>query len=357
MSKPDKKSPGQTAAEPAHEAASEATPETPNEPASEATPETPNEPAGIEAAASIVPHVPTSALTQKALTQQSDLGSRIAQFEGGLADLEERINALADKYPEYAPGLLDMLMRYGMSSTDDALDVSVRAPATYIRLRHGMSKNVPKELKVDIGEFFTAERNLGASFEALIIYAHDSRKYFIGSDLGSPDCQSHDAKFGSKYGECALCPYAPFDEAANKSQCSKGYAMMIATPDFSLIGEVSFMRTATAEGRRVLRRLKTLKGGLSQWVTEINTVEHTSGKHTNAVPTGGLPKTATTPEQREVLETLTKFFKLRAMTFAARGEQRRAQRGLGGGGSATAGALGGGGGSSAASDESDVPLI
>jgi len=301
----------------------------------------------------VVDGAPSTAMTPAALNAASAASYSVAQLEAGLAELEGRIHALGEKYPQWADALTDAMSRYGMAGGGDAFDVNVNAPMTYIRLRHGMSKNVPKELKVNVGEFFTDEKNLGESFDAMLVYAHETRKYFVGQELGAPECQSHDGKFGSRYGECAGCPFSQFDEKAKKAQCSRGYAVILATPDFSVIGEMSFLRTSAAAGRKFLQNLRKMSGGNSQWLTEVKTVEQTVGAHTNAVATGGLPKTRTTEEQREVLETLTKFFKLRAMTYAARGAQRRLARGALGGGSG-GGALGSGG---AAGNDESTPLL
>jgi hypothetical protein len=315
----------------------------------------------------LVAGAPASAMTQAQVTAAGDIGSRIAQYEGKLADLEGQILSIGDKYPEWMESLLETMSRYGMSNADDAFDVSVNAPLTYIRLRHGNSKNVPKGMNIEPGDFFTAEKKLGDTFEAMLIYAHDSRKFFPGgAELGAPECQSHDGKFGSRYGNCNECPYSQFDEAKKKSPCGRAFAVMLATPDFSTIGELTFKGTAMAAGRQFLQRMKMIQGageggtklrGSAMWVTEIKSVENTSGGFTNAIPTGGLPKTPTTEQQREVLELLSKFFKLRAMTFIARGEQRRAAKSLSGG-AKTSGAIGGGGADGAGGNaEAEIPLL
>lgn len=320
------------------------------------TPETPVEATSAPAestAVTVVDSAPKSAMTPAALTAASTAANTLEQYEAGLARLETHILDLGSKYPEWEEALMDVLQRYGRSSGGDAFDVSVNAPMTYFRLRHGMSKNVPKDLKVNVGEFFTEDTNLGEKFDALMVYAHDSRKLFPdGAELGAPECQSHDGKFGSRYGDCSTCPFAKFDDAKNKTPCSKGYAIILATPDFKIVGELSFLKTKSQAGRQLLQRMIMMKGGHSRWVTEIGTTEVTVGKHTNAVPTGGLPKTPTTDEQREVLEALTKFFKLRAMVFAARAEKRRVSRGLSDGGSA-----GAAGGALGAGSEEEVPLL
>lgn len=318
-------------------------------------------------AAMLVAGAPASAMTQTQLNEASDVGSRITQYEAKLAELEGQIISIGDKYPEWTEGLLETMTRYGMSNSDDTFDVSVNAPLVYIRLRHGNSKNVPKGMNIEPGDFFTTEKKLGDKFEAIVLYAHDSRKYFPGgAELGAPECQSHDGKFGSRYGKCDECPYSQFDESKRKSPCSRAFAVMLATPDFSTIGELTFKGTGLAMGRQFLQRMKMIQGvdatgarlrGSAMWTTEIASVENTSGGFTNAIPSGGLPKTPTTEQQREVIELLSKFFKLRAMTFIARGEQRRASKSLTGGGTPS-GALGAGGaGSKSDNDESAVPLL
>lgn len=315
--------------------------------------------------AMVVAGAPAGTMTQAQLNQSGDIAVTIAQYESKLAQLEGQIYDLANKYPEWMDGLAECMSRYGMSNSEEALDVSVNAPLVYIRLRHGNSKNVPKGLNIEPGNFFTDTKNLGEAFEAMLIYAHDSRKYFPGgAELGAPECQSHDGKFGSRHGECSKCPYSQYDEQKKRSPCGKAFAVMLATPDFSTIGELTFKGTGTAAGRQFLQRMSTIQGvdangeqvrGISKWVTEIKATEKTSGGFTNAIPTGGLPKTPTTPEQREVLELLTKFFKLRSMTFIARNTKRRNDKALAGG--TLSGALGAGGSASSGGDEPEVPLI
>lgn len=308
----------------------------------------------------IVADVPATALTQRALTRNSADAATAEQLDEALARIELRVLDLADKYPQWSEGLTDAMARYGKSGRSESLDVSVGMPLTYIRLRHGMtkSKSVPASLKVNVGEFFTSDVNLGSAFDAMVIYAHDSRKYYPeGKELGAPDCQSHDAKFGSKWGKCDDCPYAKYDPNAKRTPCSKGYALMLATPDFSVIGELTLNKGAAQSGRALLQRLLTQKGGHTAWVTEINTVEVTLNGHTNAVPSGGLPKVMTTPEQREVLETLSQFFKVRATAYSMRNEQRLRARGLADG-EGSAGALGAGGAVGAlGAGAEDTPLL
>lgn len=317
-------------------------------------------------AAMVVAGAPAGTMTQAQLNKSGDLSVTIAQYEEKLASLEGQILDLGSKYPEWMEGLVECMSRYGMSNSDEAMDVSVNAPLVYIRLRHGNSKNVPMGMGIEPGYFFTDAKNLGQAFDAMMIYAHDSRKYFPGgTELGAPECQSHDGKFGSRHGECSKCPYSQFDEAKKKSPCGRAFAVMLATPDFSTIGELTFKGTGTAAGRQFLQRMQMIQGvdangekirGISKWVTEIKSTPNTSGGFTNAIPTGGLPKVPTTEQQREVLELLTKFFKLRAMTFIARNTKRRAEKELAGGGP-LGGALGAGAGGSSTNDESDVPLI
>lgn len=370
MKKPDKKNAGADApdTQDASDVAIDVTDiETPAEAVAQSTGEdTPSEvapsdeaPSEAASVAVVVDKVPDSAMTASSLTKTEALEKKVAQYEAGLLELESQVFELGDKYPQYADALADIMSRYGQSSVDEAIDVSVRAPATYIKLRHGMSKNVPKELKIDIGEFFTHDRNLGPSFDALLLYLHEARKYFPkGSvELKAPECQSHDAKFGSKYGDCSTCEHAKYDAAKGYSDCSRGYAAMLASPDFQLVGELAFMKTAAAGGRKFAQNLQTMKGGSSQWITEVTTREHeSSAGHKNAVPVGGLPKTRTTDEQREVLVVLAKFFKLRAHTFSAKNELRRVSRELSFGDEAGAGAGALGAGADAGPAET-VPLL
>lgn len=309
-------------------------------------------------AAMVVAGAPATAMTQAQINADGDLKSRIKQMEAGLQQLELQVIGLADKYPDWSEGLMDAMGRYGMANNDEAFDVSVNAPLTYINLRHGMSKNAPRGMGIEIGMFYTDSKNLGEKFDAVLIYAHDARKRFLpGAELGAPDCQSYDGKFGNKWGECAVCPYSQFDEATQKSDCSRGYAVMLATPDFSVIGELSFMKARASSGKHFLQKMRTMQGGHSNWTTEISTVEKKSGQYTNLVPTGGLPKTATTPEQREVLGVLTKFFKLRSTLLSTRAELRREQKGLGAGGGGALGAGSGAGALGAGGTETEPPLL
>src|SRR6478609_2562939 len=85
----------------------------------------------------VVSGPPAGTMTQAQLNGASDLSTQITQYENKLGELEGQILSVGDKYPEWLEGLVEAMSRYGMSNTDEAFDVSVSAPLTYIRLRHG----------------------------------------------------------------------------------------------------------------------------------------------------------------------------------------------------------------------------
>lgn len=243
-----------------------------------------------------------------ALPEASQDGLEVA-YGNKVDTLYGRLEEIADANPEFAENLSEV-MAYLVARVE-GMAGNQQVPIPYVNVRQGMTKeaSLPSE-NIKQGELYTSSDRIGPELRFIPLYMHHKRVKFNQSG-DRPDCSSNDAVTGFKYGNCATCPHAQRDEAANiRAACSFGYAFAVVDTEFTQLYYVDFMKTSSGTGKK-LRGLSAKPTGIFSRSFRLYTTKEKNEKGEYYVlavaPTGD----KVTGPQYDAARILSAFFEAR----------------------------------------------
>lgn len=181
-------------------------------------------------------------------------------------------------------------------------------PIPYVSICQKMTKedSLPGEVKV--GELYTRQEPLGPTLKFIpLFFSYKRAKFVTGSD--SPECYSIDGKIGSKWGNCAQCPHARYEEGA-RSACSGGHSVAMVSEDFRHLYVTDFTKTSSSAGKKLKTMALDPRGVFTRGF-ELFTKKESNAKGEYYVfktkPTGVRP----TGTQYEAARALFQYFQAR----------------------------------------------
>ena len=156
----------------------------------------------------------------------------------------------------------------------DIANDRIKIPMVLLRQLITPEENVPKETKA--GQMYTNDgTHLGDSLTVIPVLLYKARRKW-GEASKVPECQSLDNETGSRYGECAKCPYGQF-EKNTRPECANGYSCFFLTGDLSNIYQVDLMRTSAPIGARIVKNAKAPALWARSFVLSSEKKQQTSG--------------------------------------------------------------------------------
>lgn len=206
-------------------------------------------------------------------------------YEERLARANMRIRTLVHDMPEMADTIEELAALTapvkGMEGTSGGISIPV------INIRQGMTSSDKVPPGTDMGEMYTSSgERLGKTLRFIPLLGHRKRVKFV-TGVERPDCTSNDAKVGSKYGDCEVCPHGRYVEG-QRTACSLGWGYIVATEDLQSIYRIDFMKTSANTGKKIPQL--TRKPAIYSVVLELATAQEKNDKGTYHVykvaPTG-----------------------------------------------------------------------
>ncbi len=122
----------------------------------------------------------------------------------------------------------------------------ITIPQIFLRQPSSSSDIIPEDCKV--GDMYSSDgRAIGGEISIIPVLTHSIRKKWGEEQI---DCSSLDGQTGSRYGECAKCPYGRFEKGM-APDCSPGHTFYAITEDLDQMYRLDFLKSSARAGRTI----------------------------------------------------------------------------------------------------------
>jgi hypothetical protein len=176
------------------------------------------------------------------------MSNEIQKYDDTINSVSTLLKAYADTVSDTALGLKIQELSEQTITTVKGIEGPQRSRITQLMLKQNMSNSSMIPSNTAAGQLYTSKSDhIGDNLEFIPIFTHNMRTKW-GDD--KVECRSLDAITGSKYGECAKCPYGRYvpDE---RPDCSKGLSYYVMASDLSALYKIDFIKTSAKAGRSI----------------------------------------------------------------------------------------------------------
>lgn len=209
----------------------------------------------------------------KLLGENNDLfmrqyGEKIIRIDNENFD-EDKIWKIIWALPDEMQDPLSDIMQRMNTERKGILSSNSQPEFLELRLFQGTGADPNRPETAIPGQFYlSSKENVGAVFSGTVLTIWEGSTMWGDREGDSavrmPVCTSMDRKRGSRYGECASCPYRPWKDN-RPNDCNNDVMAFMLSKDLKDIVLVRFQRTSEPAGRQLMKLIKRSKVPWQRW--------------------------------------------------------------------------------------------